>query len=555
MKKTIILFLLTFFIFSLLSPKIVNGESINDLSCAKGVNLLDPTNLVYEESLSGSSTIHNIYLKYPGADIIFEVKADSLYMTDNLVGRCIFYDIDFNEISRSTFNPFTALTDSFQGEDYYYFVFESPNMAFSFSFGFGGFSLSYINDGYPDAMLAYASELKPIEDFVEAEGIFDLSDEEPLTISTSYSVPLDEDELKELVNASDGYDGFLGSSIIMDASSYLSHSSVIGSYEVVLRVNDSSGNSASGHFYVEVYDNDKPVIEGPETLSYPVNTTLSDEMILTNFTASDAYDGDLSSAVIITTAYEKTSSGISSESLTLKVLDSSDNYIEKTIVVSFYDNVAPVFDATENLSFSYQVEKTMSEIMAEYVKASDNIDSSPVITITSDTYTGHERKIGSYLVIFEAKDDSLNSSSFTMHINIYDDIKPVIYLDKNLIETLSSVELSSEDFADILYQSEELESGKSYKATILNDTYSSHKNEKGTYTYKVKYTSEDGDVLIKSFIVKVTDSSYKIDLSRKKEIRLSSLEIILISVSSVMFISLSFILVLWLKKRRKISRI
>ncbi|MCB9498504.1 MAG: hypothetical protein H6687_01260 [Bacillales bacterium] len=555
MKKTIVLFLLALFIFPFLSFKTTSAESINDLSCAKGVNLLDPTNLLYTASSSGSATIHNIYLNRPGSDIIFEVKADSTYMTDNLAGRCIFYDVDFNEISRSSFTPFTALTESFEGVNYYYFVFESPSSAFSFSFGFGGFSQSYIDDGYPDVMLAYSSELLPLEDFVASDGIFNLSDETPTRISTSYSLPLDEADLRELVSASDGYDGSLNSAIVMDASNYLNNSSTIGSYEVTLSVTDSSGNVVSGHFYVDVYDNDAPIIEGSETLSFPVNTVLTDEDIISHYTASDAYDGDLSSSIIITTAYQNMSSIISSESLTLKVSDSSDNYIEKTITLSFYDNVAPVFDAIESLSFSYQVEKTVSEIMSEYIKATDNIDSSPVITITSDTYTGNERKIGSYTITFEAKDDSLNSSSFTININIYDDIKPVIYLDKNLVETLSSIELSSEDFTDILYQSEELKKGVSYDIEVLSDTYSSHKNEKGTYTYKVKYTSKEGDVLIKSFVVKVTDASYKVNAEAKKEISLSPLEISLISVSSALFISLSTISFLWLKKRRKISDI
>lgn len=549
MKKTIVLFLIAFLLSAIyISPKHVKADSsINDLSFARGNNLLDISNLSFDSE--NVETIKNIYIGNTGANIMFQVENNEDYFSNNVQAYIVFYDIDFTVISSAQMN---ANQTTYNSKEYYYNYIKSPNQAFSFSICIGSFTSSFYSNSCPTLMVTYGSSPATYEAFEAATGLFDLRGSNTPTLRVSYENTLSDTDIKSLVNAYDAYDGLINNKLVVDSSTYRATPNTIGTYTINLSVTDGNNNTATGNIKISVYDSVKPIIGGYSEVSFPVNTVITDELILSEYTASDGYDGTISSSLVISSSYSKESSNVSSQNLTLSVTDSSSNTTTKQITLIIYDNVPPTVSSDETLSFSYQTSKTISEIVSDHFTYSDNIDTNLSPNVIRDTYTGNERKVGSYTVSIEVVDGAGNQTSCSIEISVLDNIVPVIYFNGNVVETLSTVQLTDKDFADILCQSLELDSGEEYEIVVLEDTYSSHQNEEGTYTYRARYKSKEGRVLEKTFLVMVTNNSYSIDYNAKKVQQLTTTEIILIVTSSVLFVpSATFLTLTIIKKAKK----
>lgn len=554
MKKTIVLFLLAMstiplFVFS---GRSVKADGINSLSYAKGNNLLDTTNLQY---VGGTlKTINNIYLEDAGENLYISLPhVDGYYGQTNVAFD--YYDIDNVRLSCSQSMLIDDLDEETEGGTAYYtFIFHSTSdAAFSFSLSVNEVDPDTVNEVKNGISITKTDHLIPHEDYVKSNGLFDLSEAEVPLLTVAYPRTLTEAQIKGLLVATDGYDGNITENMTIDASSYLLSASKLGIYQVNCSVSDSSGNAQTGSFFIKVVDIEAPAITGPDIFRFPVFTDLTDSIILASYHASDVHDGDLTNSIQISGTYTANSNTIKTEPITIKVADASGNETSKNITISFYDNVAPVITISPMIEISYQVTKTISAIMNDSLTATDNLDSNPIVSIKSDGYTGNERKLGTYTVVFEAKDSFGNKSTASTSIHVYDDIKPVIYLNSSCVETLSSVVLSVEDLTKLLEASGEISKGKKYQAVVIKDTYSLHANEPGNYVIIVRYLS-DGNSFTKSFEIKVTESSYTIDTEAKANPSLSIFEIIAISVASFLALVLLVIATICLIKKRKIRR-
>jgi len=555
MKKTIVLFLLTLAIVPfLVKGERVKADTISSLSYAKGVNLIDKSNLSYDDYLSN---IHPIYIKDTTKYLYLQIPKVMEGEVDKYCGAIqviiYFYDIDGNELGTRGNEDFMneCSEDTVNGVTYYDCEYMILNKSFSFSFIISGIKSALVTDGYPNFIMALSDNVVAFEEFIKADGIFDLSSGDIPTLTVAYPRELTEAEVRSLVSAYDGYSGDLSSSMTVDLSAYLASKKIVGKYQVNCSVSDSEGNSSSGHFFISVIDNVAPVIIGKEVYKCPVNQTVTKEMILSSYSASDEYDGDLNTGLTITSEFPASSSTISTTPVVLSVSDSSGNTTTKTITLSFYDNTAPVFNDVTTVILSYQVNKKIADIVSESIKVTDNLDLNPTIIIKSDAYTGHETRLGTYQVVFEATDSSGNKSSKTISITVEDKIKPVIVFNAYTIETLSSVSLDLKDMSNILYSSGVLVRSKRYKATVLKDTYTPNFSIPGSYVFIVRYSTDDQD-FTKEFMINVTGNSYSIDLEAKKIPPLSTLEIIMISLSgAVLTTGGALFLVHILKKRKK----
>ena len=560
MKKTIVLIIFALFLlFNLtVSSKPIGASStnINDLSCAGGKNLLDKNN-IYVENDNGDvtlSTINNILMPESDYDeMTIQLNYDDEYI-HSPTAELILYDVDGIELDRYFNNSdcFNHLTVDDTDVIFTMFTVEDVE-PFSFSFVLTGIFTDFIGDDYPGFMITHTYVPTSFEPFVRAGGLYELSSDSDATIYVNYPNTLTTSNILSLIKAHDAYCGNLSDNLVITLNEYQNNESTLGKYKIIVSATDSSNNTKLGQFYIEVVDIEPPTIVGEDVFKHPVYTELTDEMILNAYSASDEYDGDISSDMEIVGDYTRNSSTIKEEVIQIRSRDSSGNTATKTITISFYDNVSPVITSPASLTLSYQVRKTVESIIADSVRVTDNLDDNPSLIITNNDYTGNENRIGSYTLSLKAVDVSGNETTKTILIEVEDQIKPVIYIDLGVVETLSSVILRVEDLSNILYRRGELRRSVKYRTEVLKDTYTGHETTPGTYSLRVRYVSSD-ETVEKTFTIKVTEGSYKVDTYTPKIDITNAIFISAISILSVALIVLIISIAIKSKKRKGSTR-
>jgi len=200
--------------------------------------------------------------------------------------------------------------------------------------------------------------------------------------------------------ASDNYDGDISANIVNDVSTV--NKDVLGSYKVLYNVTDANGNNAiTVTRTINVVDTTVPVITliGSTTLTHEVKTTYIDA----GATASDNYDGDITSSIV--TVNNVNTDTVGTYTITYNVSDTSGN------------NAVQV-TRTINIESSLSVEENMKLILNIYpnpTKHSWKISTSEILE-SIELYDAIGRKVLSLNP--KSKDFQINASSFSSGIYI-----------------------------------------------------------------------------------------------------------------------------------------
>ena len=220
--------------------------------------------------------------------------------------------------------------------------------------------------------------------------------------------------------ASDAGDGDLTSSIVVSGSV---DTSTIGTYTLTYDVSDTSGNAAdSVTRTVNVVDTTAPVITllGDNLMTIEVGTTFTDP----GATATDNYDGDLTSSIAIVNNVD--TSTVGTYTVTYNVSDTSGNAaVPVTRTVNVVDTTAPVITLLGDNLMTIEVGTTFTDPGATATDHYDgDLTSSIVVSGSVDTST-----IGTYTLTYDVSDTSGNpADSVTRTVNVVDTTAPVITL-------------------------------------------------------------------------------------------------------------------------------
>lgn len=308
--------------------------------------------------------------------------------------------------------------------------------------------------------------------------------------------------------ASDNYDGNLTSSINSSGSV---NTSVLGSYTRTYTVTDSSGNSDSVSRTVIVQDIEEPNISliGDNTIFLEVGDTWSDP----GATASDDYDGNVTSSIVITGVVNTTALG--TYSVTYIVEDSSGNTDSTTRAVIVQDTTAPVVTLIGDSSVTIQFGNIFEE---EGTSATDNLDgdvTGDVVITDNIDYSS----LGTYTITYTIEDSSGNSDSITRTIIIEDLEGPVIHV-TDYITYNSELTLLS-DLTGIISAIDLLDGDVSGDVIKTADDYTGNETTVGTYSVTYEVTDSLGNTTTKTISIQVHDdlppvfnpSSYLIEKS------------------------------------------
>lgn len=312
------------------------------------------------------------------------------------------------------------------------------------------------------------------------------------------------------LKAIDDIDGDISDDIYVVTDNYTPNKSVLGTHEVTVGVEDSSGNVSEFTFKVSVVDITAPIINGNSSVvSVGYKETYNIANFKSTLTVTDNYDSLTASDITIKSdTYSTNKSKLGTWNVVFEVADSSGNVSTFTKPIKVIDNVAPVFSGIETLTKSYTEVMTLSDIIAQ-VTANDEIDGNLTnkITVTNDGFTGKSNKVGTHYIELSVTDNAGNTTTRTITVKVIDDQAAGWYITNGVsINLTPGTELTRTQIVELLHKSGQVLAPANARVTYLTDTYSENIGTPGTYTLAFRTVLTNGQENNYTYAVNVLDN-------------------------------------------------
>ncbi|MDE7264508.1 MAG: hypothetical protein K2N64_07590 [Anaeroplasmataceae bacterium] len=255
----------------------------------------------------------------------------------------------------------------------------------------------------------------------------------------------------------------------------------------------------------EVYDVKAPVIGGTVNISVNVDSQPSIDELLSHVYAIDETDGRVPVTATSST-YTPGEMEVGTYTIEIEASDKSGNTSTGVITVYRYDDTAPVFTwTTSSYDLNYDHTVTLDDIIADH-KATDNVDSNPVIEVVSDTFTGNEHIVGNYSVTLRATDSSSNKSvSHTVYISVKNGGTPVL-AGPSKITTGTNEKLTLEEFKAHYSSTDGYDGDLDFEVAGF-DEYLKNAKKVGTYHVTITTTNSANNSNSLAVTIEVEDDS------------------------------------------------
>ncbi len=325
------------------------------------------------------------------------------------------------------------------------------------------------------------------------------------TVISYYDSPITVSGIQSALVAYDAIDGDVTNNISVISDNYTVNMEVLGSYSVVFEVIDSSSNSSQISVTVEVVDVLKPVFSDIDTILAVYPNSYTTQNILDVLSASDNYDGDITSNIVMVgDNYTASTNIIGDYQMIFSVTDSSGNtetYIQDIEVV---DNEGPIISGTTSIVIGYDSIITEDEIKLN-LSFNDNYDDVEelALLLESDSYSTNHEDLGNYSMVFSVTDSSGNKTNQTININVVDELGPVVYFDSSIIQTYNDTVMALPDFTKLLVSANEIDRYTDYYVTVRYDSYTKNANIPGVYHLSLTLKTELGEEIEKDLEIRV----------------------------------------------------
>ncbi|MCK5731952.1 MAG: hypothetical protein KAH13_02970, partial [Tenericutes bacterium] len=330
------------------------------------------------------------------------------------------------------------------------------------------------------------------------------------TVISYFDSPITVSEIQSALQAFDIVDGDLSSSIELVSDNYTNNIGTLGTYQITFGVSDLSGNSSEIIIVVEVVDVLEPVFTNLGIIQAVYPNSYSANDILALLSASDNYDGDISSEIILETdGYTTNSNIVGTYQMEFSVSDSSGNSQTYYQNIEVVDNEGPIISGVTSIAIGYDSVITEEELIGN-LSIADNYDevSSLELVLENDTYSGNTNNLGTYEMEFSVTDSSNNITYQTVTLEVVDQIGPVVYFNSSIIQTYNDTVMALPDFLQLLKKTNEIDGLKDYYVTIRYDSYTRNASTPGTYHISLNLKDEFGEEFDKDFEVRVVQHPY-----------------------------------------------
>lgn len=284
---------------------------------------------------------------------------------------------------------------------------------------------------------------------------------------------------------------------------YVDHMFEVGNWYLFVKGHDTQGNYSGLKITVLVRDVDVPIITGQSNYNQSYTKKLNVDTILNSLSVSDNYDSDVQ-IIVETDNYSSNYSQLGSYKIVFSSTDSSGNKGLFEVNVNVIDDIAPVFSGPASILKGKSEVLTVDDIK-DMLTANDFIDGEVEITVKEDNYSGKGNRVGTYNVIFQAKDSAGNVGLHEVEITVSDDIPPVFYVDNYFITVEQSLMLTREDIIAILQASGQLNIQSTTNIQFVLNEYEGNETIVGIYGITVKASSVDGSGQIFNLAVQVVE--------------------------------------------------
>ena len=316
--------------------------------------------------------------------------------------------------------------------------------------------------------------------------------------TTNVDNPINLSLILKNISSYDNRDGIISRKIQLIYTEYKEDLKKIGTFPVILSVEDSSANKSSITFHIEVIDTTPPLIEGKNTYTSYLSSPLKLEEIKKELKAIDNVDKDLTHKIYVcddTYTFNENKPGKYTLYFCAKDFSNNSSSPHK-IIIEVKDDIPPVIEGLNHYTSYLSNPLTTQEILYSLAASDNHTDISSSIFIVHDYYSTYLNTLGEKKIIFQAMDSSNNvSSSFTVTIELIDDIKPQIF-GLNTYTSYLSNPLSLSYLKQQLSVLDNFDGNISSKLETIEDTYTPNINKLGTYhiTFKaIDYSNNESE--------------------------------------------------------------
>ncbi|MGD9604881.1 MAG: hypothetical protein AB7V00_01835 [Bacilli bacterium] len=282
--------------------------------------------------------------------------------------------------------------------------------------------------------------------------------------------------------AMDDVDGDISANIIITNDGYTANKNILGEYPVIFSVSDSSSNTTNFTVFVIVVDNDNPIISGQSNFTFKETSLVPLSYFQSFLSATDNYDGDVTSNITVSSDnYTQNYNILGTHTIIFSASDSSSNVGTFTVNILVEDGTAPVFSGPQSINKGNDVTLTLASILSQ-ISTLDNVDGNVTanIVVENDTYSRNANRVGSWEIELSCQDTLLNTSFYTIIINVSDAVQPIFMVNQQVITIeLSDNHLGVQDFVKVLVKTKAIIDDS--EVIIITDEYTENKNTPGTY--------------------------------------------------------------------------
>ncbi|KAJ8021024.1 Hyalin [Holothuria leucospilota] len=273
------------------------------------------------------------------------------------------------------------------------------------------------------------------------------------------------------------------------------HAFPIGVTPVEVTVRDLSRNSVTCTFFVNILDNERPVVTCPADIAVDTDPGQSTGSVA--WSSPNATDNS-GQSVSLSSDLQPGNYEIGQHVVTYTGEDESGNTVQCSFDVKVTDNERPVVTCPADIAVDTDLDQSTGSVTWSSPNATDN--SGQGVLLSSDLQPGNYN-IGQHVVTYTAEDESGNTAQCSFNVAVTDNERPVvtcpadIAVDTDPGQSTGSVTWSSPNAAD-----------NSGQGVLLSSDL-----QPGNYNigqHVVTYTAEDesGNAAQCSFNVAVTDN-------------------------------------------------
>lgn len=242
----------------------------------------------------------------------------------------------------------------------------------------------------------------------------------PTTITVSYKTTYNLGAWASVMVITDNADTNVDRVIYTD--NYTANKSVPGTYTVIVRATDDTGNYKDKTFTFNVVDDIAPVFNGPESIFKPQSSTMTVADIKARYTAFDEISGTVTSRITIySDAYTGKGHLVGTYIVVFRVTDLAGNITDISVPITVSDDIPPVIYVADGYFIQVSSAYLLTiEGIRDILVATGRLEivSATTYQVLVNEYAGNETTPGIYTISIRFSQTSGVTEVHSVAVNV-----------------------------------------------------------------------------------------------------------------------------------------